>query len=75
MPLSRLIQLFYHASYNQNNLEFQITVGRTTPINKPEYKYRLYSYACTTELCHGYSRQQEIEQLIKSDNEECLIFL
>ncbi len=64
-----------HTYYNQNNLEFQTTVGRTKQINKPEYNYRLYSYACTTELSNGFSKRQEIEQLIKSNNEDRLIFL
>ncbi|CAF1162098.1 unnamed protein product [Adineta steineri] len=60
---------------SSSNLEFQTTIGRTTPTNKPEYDHRLYSYTCTTELCNGYEKQQEIEKLIKSDNGECLSFL
>ncbi|UJR23048.1 hypothetical protein I4U23_026074 [Adineta vaga] len=57
------------------DLQFQTTVGQTTPINKPEYNYRLYSYTCTTDLCNSYAKQQEIERLIKSDDGECLVFL
>ncbi len=57
------------------NLEFETTIGRTTPTNKPEYSHRLYAYACTTELCNGNAKQQQIEKLLKSDDGECFLFL
>ena len=57
------------------NLKFQTSVGRTTPTNKPEYSYRVYSYGCTTELCNGNAKQQQIEKLIKADDGECLLLL
>jgi hypothetical protein len=60
---------------NQQSLTFQTTVGRSTPTNKPEYNYRMYAYACTTELCNGVAKQQEIEKLLQPDNGECLIDL
>ena len=59
----------------QTDLDFQTSVGRTTPVNKPEYDYRLYSYACTTELCNGDAVQEQIVNLIESDDGECLFFL
>jgi hypothetical protein len=57
------------------NLQFETTVGRTTPTNKPEYDYRLYAYTCTTEMCNGFEMQNKIDKLIETDDGECLIFL
>lgn len=59
----------------QRSLEFQTTVGRSTPTNKPEYTYRLYAYACTNQGCNGYTKQDAIEKLMREDDGECLIFL
>jgi hypothetical protein len=60
---------------SRRNLEFETTVGRTTPINNPAYDYRFYTYTCTTELCNGLEMQDKIQKLIQSDDGECLVFL
>ena len=56
----------------QRNLEFQTSVGRSTPTSKPEYDHRLYAYACTTQGCNGFTTQGAIESLILADDGECL---
>lgn len=73
-------ELFYQAPGkvkrdcdNQRNLEFQTTVGYSTPINKPEYQYRLFAYACTTPACNAYTTQAKIEKLLREDDGECLV--
>lgn len=54
-------------------MKFVTIVGQSTPIDKPEYDNRNYSYACNTPLCNGRSMQERIEYLIIYDHEECLI--
>lgn len=60
---------------NQRNLEFQTSVGVSTPTNKPEYKYRLFAYACTTPACNAFATQGRIEKLLRDDDGECLVSL
>ncbi len=57
----------------QLKLEFQTTVGQSTPIDKPEYQYRTWSFSCTSQLCNGQSMQQRVENLIDFDHGECMI--
>lgn len=54
-------------------MRFETIVGQSTPIDKPEYDYRNYSYACNTPLCNGRLMQERIENLIVYDHGECLI--
>jgi hypothetical protein len=53
---------------------FETKIGQSTPINKPEYAYRTLAFSCTTSLCNGQQMQQRIDNLINSDNGECLSF-
>jgi len=55
-------------------LIFETTIGQSIPINKPEYNYRTWNFSCTPRLCNGKEMQQTIQNLIDSDNGECLIF-
>ena len=72
-----------HYGINQTNracdgrvdLAFETSIGQSTPVNKPEYLYRTYSYACTTEFCNGAVLQKTVEILIHRDEGQCLIVL
>ena len=59
----------------QLKFEFQTTVGQATPIDKPEYEYRTWSFACTGNICNGISMQRRIENLILFDQDQCLVTL
>ena len=55
------------------DLAFETSIGESTPVNKPEYLYRTYSYGCSTEFCNGPILQKVIEILIHRDEGQCLI--
>ena len=57
----------------QVDVAFETSVGRSTPIDLPDYRARLFAYGCTGQLCNGPVMQKVIEKLIDSDQGQCLI--
>jgi hypothetical protein len=65
----------YRSCDGQVDLTFDTKYGQSTPINKPDYSYRSFAYACTSELCNGIVIQNRIQRLVDLDNGECMILL
>ena len=57
------------------DLSFETFIGQSTPVNKPEYKDRSFSYGCSTPLCNGPAMQEQLKDSIENDRGECLILL